>query len=194
MYCNRVENIIEIQDEKNLNFENEDSKVHREMAKEDLQVAKELQKASQRYAYPQDRKVKRAINRKAVQISQEAVEHAQKSILAAGEDFLFENKNTRKKLENTHNNSFLQRELEKKGLSIIDSSDVSMVCNLVNKQDQKSPYNAVRYIPQNISDESVEAVIGVVQKAVDNLDEMVRKSNRIEIRIGECIISVDEII
>lgn len=168
-----------------LNFENEDSVEQRNLAHQDLTVAKTLSNVS-KATDAKDKSTKKALNRKAKQTAMETVEHAQKSVVYADEKHkVISNDELHAKLEKTHNNSFLQKEQEKTGTNIVEKSDIEKLNSAVKKKKgEKSPYNAVRFTEQEIDDKSVSVAIEVAEKAVNNLEKKVEESKQEKIEIG----------
>lgn len=178
------------QEDRELNFENEASVEQRELAHQDLTSAKTLAKASK---LSDDKHIKKSLNRKAKQTAMEAVEHAQKSVTYADEDHKkIKNDNLHSKLEKTHNNSFMQKEQEAAGIQILTREDINKLNSAVQKKNgEKSPYNAVRFTNQEISDQAVDDAIDVAEKAVTNLEKKVSNSINTKIQIGNLNISID---
>lgn len=165
------------QEDKELNFENSDSIKHQNLAHEDLISAKVLANASKKDLFCSDRKVKKALCRKVKQVAMETVEHAQKAVVCADEkNKKIKDKQKHKILETTHNNFSLQRGLEQAGVSLISKQDVLELNSGV--RGRNSPYNAVRYYNQNISDKCVDNAIRVAEKAVAAMDDMVEKNKK----------------
>lgn len=184
---------VEDQSEKNeLNFENKDSIEHRELAYQDLESEKSLAKVSKE-TNKEQRRTKKALNRKVKQIAMEATEHAQKAVIFADDkNIKISNMDTRGKLKKTHNNNFMQREQEKAGINILQNEDIKKLNSAVRKKNgEKSPYNAIRFSDQEIDDKSVGEAIEIAQKAVDNLEVLVEESKKLKIKFGDIEISID---
>ncbi|MCB2298892.1 hypothetical protein [Clostridium tagluense] len=184
---------VEEQNEKSeLNFENEESIEQRELAHQDLEVAKALSKVSKN-TDSNPKHIKKALNRKAKQIAMEATEHAQKSVTLADDKYKkINNLVVHMRLEKSHNNSFMQKEHEKAGINILEKEDVDKLNSAVKKKNgEKSPYNAVRFTNQEIDDKSVDEAIGVSEKAIDNLEKKVKQSKQTKIKIGDSEFIID---
>lgn len=177
-------------EETNLNFENEASAEHRELAHQDLTAAKVLFKASKANA-TSDRRMKKALNRKAKQTAMESTEHSQKAIIFADDRHQnIKNPELHAKLEKTHNNSFMQREQEKAGINIVDKNDIQKLnSSIQRKNGEKSPYNGVRFYNQELDDDSVQEAIEVAEKAVNNLEEKVNQDKVQTVHIGNTVVN-----
>lgn len=182
----------EVREKSDLNFENEDTIEQRNLAHEDLKAAKALSNVSKSID-SNDKRTKKALNRKAKQTAMEATEHAQKSVIFADDkQKKIPNQNLHTKLEKTHNNSFMQREQEKAGINILEKQDVKKLNSAIKKKEgDKSPYNAVRFKEQDIDDKSVDAAIEVAEKAITNLEKMVQDNRKDIIQIGDIKLTVD---
>lgn len=181
---------MNVQENRELNFENEASIEQRELAHQDLTSAKVLAKASQS---SDDKHIKKSLNRKAKQAAMESVEHAQKSVTYADEDHKkIQNEDVHSKLEKTHNNSFMQREQEAAGIQILTKEDINKLNSTIKKKNgEKSPYNAVRFTDQEISDQAVNDAIDVAEKAVTNLEQKVSDNKRTKIQMGNFDVLID---
>ena len=185
--CIIINDDIEYKKVNNLNFKNEDSVTQRKLAYEDLISAKTIAEASKN-----NDENKKALNRKAKQIAMEAVEHANKSVIYADDKNENFSSNLHSKLEKTHNNKYLQREMAKQGINIIDSNDVDIlnesIKNIIGKN---SPYNSIRYNCQDISDISVSRSISVAEKSIRNLNRMIEENNKTIIEIDGLKVMVE---
>lgn len=173
-----------------LNYENEKSVEHRELAHQDLKAAKALAEGAKSN---NDKGTKKALNRKAKQVAMETVEHAQKSVIYADENHQrIPNKDIYLKLEKTHNNSFLQKEQECAGINILEKEDIIELNSAIKKRNgEKSPYNAIRFTEQQIPDQAVDVAINVAKKAVSNLDKKVDENKGTRINIGNINVLLD---
>lgn len=181
-----------ISEEKSLNFKNKNSIKNCKLAHEELEVAENLLELSKS---AEDKSCKKALNRKIAQTAMEGVEHAQKACLYA-----YNNKPQKispekfSKLENTHNNEFLQRELECLDINILEKKDIDILNSQIKKlENSKSPYNGVRYNLQDISNENVAQKINVCKKAVNNLDKMKSIQEDRTITIDEYSLNIDDL-
>ena len=172
-----------------LNFENENSIEQRELAAEELISARILRNKSQEMEITceNDRKIIKAINRKVIQGCMETVEKAQKSVTYADEfGKMTQDQDLHKKLETTHNNSWVQREQKKAGINILEAIDIKKLNSTIHKKpDQKSPYNSVRFERQNVADKNADIALAVAEKAINNLNELIERQNIQVIDIGQ---------
>lgn len=180
-----VQSIEDPSEKSELNFKNKNSMKERELAYQDLEVAKVLANKSKE-TNSSEKHIKKALNRKAKQTAMEATEHAQKSITFADD----KNTNIQKveihiKLKRTHNNSFMQREHEIAGINILDKKDIEKLNSSVKKNGEKSPYNAIRFNEQKIDDKSVTDAIEVANKAMENLEKKIQENENNKIQIGD---------
>ena len=111
----------------------------------------------------------------------ETVEKAQKSVTYADEfGKMTQDQDLHKKLETTHNNSWVQREQKKAGI------DIKKLNSTIHKKpDQKSPYNSVRFERQNVADKNADIALAVAEKAINNLNELIERQNIQVIDIGQ---------
>lgn len=185
--------IIEEQSEKSeLNFKNQKSVEQRELAHQDLEVAKVLSKKSKE-TDSSEKRIKKALNRKAKQTAMEATEHAQKAITFADDkNKKISDLKLHTNLEKTHNNQFMQREHKKVGINILEKEDIEKLNSAVKKKNgENSPYNAVRFNEQEIDDKYVDEAIEVAQKAIDNLEKKVQESQSIKFQIDDSEFTID---
>lgn len=184
--------IQEAEDQGELDFANEDSAEHRELAHQDLTAAKSLADAAKK-AQKEDKRTKKALNRKAKQSAMEATEHAQKAVvLADNKHKKISNPEIYSRLHKTHNNSFLQRELAQVGEEIVNQEDIKKLnSSIKRKRGEKSPYNSVRFTDQDITDTSVDTAIEVAEKAIDNLEKKVKTSKRLKIKLNGTTYALD---
>lgn len=165
----------EIQSESRLNFENEESINHQNLAEEDLNTAKVLFEDMKKYE-----KYKKGIARNAVKTTFESTEHSLKAVSCADERkdiILSGDTETREKYDTTHNLNFLQREQKKAKIEIISKDDVKKITRAVKSRRTHSPYNDVRYIQQSTSEEAVQDAIEVAEKAFGNMKELKEKQS-----------------
>lgn len=109
----------------------------------------------------------------------ETVEKAQKSVTYADEfGKMTQDQDLHKKLETTHNNSWVQREQKKAGINILEAIDIKKLNSTIHKKpDQKSPYNSVRFERQNVADKNADIALAVAEKAINNLNELIERQN-----------------
>lgn len=178
-----VEEVSKNKEASELNFQNEDAIEQKELADQDLIVAKHLLDNSER---SDDIRITKACDRKAVQMAQEAVEKYQKSVIYADDEHKkITNENLRKKLEKTHNTKFLQRETRKVGIHILKGKDIDTLNKPVEKKPgEKSPYNAIRFSRQNIRHENAKNAVAIAEKAKKKLERMIEDQKRKKIRVG----------
>jgi hypothetical protein len=182
---------VDAQEEKTvMNFQNEDSIEQRELANQDLIVAKALLNTAEKN---QDEKVKKACDKKATENAMEAVEKYQKAVVYADEDYKkISNKTVHDKLVKTHNHKFQQQEQKKAGINILEDEDIDRLTEAIKKRKgEKSPYNAVRFSRQNIVHEQAKNAVAVAEKAKKNLEEMIEDQKHEKIEMDGLIITFD---
>lgn len=180
----------EINEEKSeLNFENEDSIEQREIADQDLMTAEILLENAEK---SDDKKVKKACDKKATENAMEAVEKYQKSVIYADENHeKIKNDDLHQKLEETHNHSFQQRETERAGINILEENDIKVLNKGVKKKlGQKSPYNAVRFSRQNTTHKDAQNAVAVAEKAKNNLNKKIEEQKHEKIQIGDLTVDI----
>lgn len=181
----------EIQSESRLNFDNEESVKEQILAEEDLNTAKVLREDVKKYE-----EYKKAITRNAVKNAMESTEHSLKAVSYADEKkdiILPGDAETREKYDTTHNLKFLQREQKKAGIEIISKNDVKKITRAVKNRGTHSPYNDVRYIPQNATEEAVQDAIEVAEKAFNNMKELKEKQSMETMEFDEVSVTIPRI-
>ncbi len=160
-----------------LDFDNERSKEMRQLATENLECAKRLFEIAEN----SDPQYKKAIYRKTTQSAMESVEASQKSIVYAdlnAKNIKDPSGELHEKLTKTHNLNFLQKETQKAGINILDSSDIKSLSNGITLIDgDKSRYNAIRYKSQDIKRQEASDSIKTAEKSIANYDRKVLEQN-----------------
>lgn len=155
-----------------LNFDNDKSKKHKELADADLRAANRLLKdATEEESYYK----KHAYDTKAVQLSLQAVEKYHKCIVYADEKSNKIPINLRKQLMFTHDIEFLQKETENADINILDKKDISALTQAIDCDSIKNPYNAMRYDRQNLKHTDAETAVLIAKKAKKNLKRMIKQ-------------------
>ena len=181
----------EAQESQKLNFENEESVLQKENADDDLRAAQALYLVAENDKY--DEKAKKAFDKKSVQNSFEATEKYQKVVLYADEQHKYiQDDELHNKLEHTHNVEYLQREMEKAQLNILDEEDVEVFSDIITGEKGR-PYNNIRYSKQNIRHENAAKALKIAEKAKNRCEEIIaeQKIERVESDMYEIIIPFD---
>lgn len=145
-----------------LNFSNEMSDLKMNLSKSKLITAKALFDISDSCEEPE------AIYQGIRECCILSTEHSQKAILYADAKHNLISKEKFKQLSRSHDNSKLQNEQQKVGISILEPDDIAVLNNEISGPSRLN-YNNIRYNQYNFDKESVKKALDVAEKAYNNL-------------------------
>lgn len=148
-----------------LDFHNKKSQEHYALTCENADSLKVLLNESDLENNSDKRK---GYNRIIKQLSFEAVEHLQKSVLYADTNHEAINMKTFRNLKHSHDIVALQSEQQKSGINVFSKDDIDVITDSVKKSSPKENlYNSIRYKVQNIDIESVRKTVDIVDNAIN---------------------------